>query len=64
VIPVRNSNSLIGVATGVLSSIDLGLVVPVAATGTLSQKAGSAAVAASDVFTGTAFTASSLRLPH
>jgi len=53
-----NSNSLIGVATGVLSSIDLGLGGAVAATGTLSQKAGSAAVAASDVFTGTAFTAS------
>jgi flagellin len=53
-----NSNSLIGVATGVLSSIDLGLGGAVASTGTLSQKAGSAAVAASDVFTGAAFTAS------
>jgi flagellin len=53
-----NSNSLIGVATGVLSSIDLGLGGAVASTGTLSQKAGSAAVAASDVFAGAAFTAS------
>jgi len=53
-----NSNSLIGVATGVLSSIDLGLGGPVAATGVLSQAAGSPAVAASDVFTGGAFVAS------
>jgi flagellin len=53
-----NSNSLIGVTTGVLSSTDLGLGGAVAATGTLAQAAGSAAVAASDVFTGAAFTAS------
>jgi flagellin len=53
-----NSNSLIGVATGVLSSVDLGLGGPVAATGTLSQAAGTAAVAASDIFTGGAFVAS------
>lgn len=55
-----NSNSLIGVTTGVLSSIDLGLGGAVAATGTLSQAAGSAAVAASDVFTGGAFVASAV----
>ncbi len=53
-----NSNSLIGVATGVLSSVDLGLGGPVAATGTLSQAAGTPAVTASDVFTGGAFVAS------
>src|SRR6266404_5611060 len=53
-----NSNSLIGVTTGVLSAIDLGLGGAVAATGTLSQAAGAAAIAASDVFTGAAFTAS------
>ncbi|MBI3478511.1 MAG: hypothetical protein HY010_22515 [Acidobacteria bacterium] len=55
-----NSNSLIGVATGVLSSIDLGLGGAVAATGTLAQAAGSAAVASSDVFTGGAFVASAV----
>src|SRR5882757_9848179 len=55
-----NSNSLIGVTTGVLSSIDLGLGGAVAATGTLAQAAGSAAVAASDVFTGGAFVASAV----
>ena len=53
-----NSNSLIGVATGVLSAVDLGLGGPVAATGTLSQAAGTPAVAASDIFTGGAFVAS------
>jgi flagellin len=53
-----NSNSLIGVATGILSAVDLGLGGPVAATGTLAQAAGTAAVAASDVFTGGAFVAS------
>jgi flagellin len=52
------SNSTIGVTTGVLSSVDLGLGGAVAATGTLSQAAGSAAVASTDVFTGAAFTAS------
>jgi flagellin len=55
-----NSNSLIGVTTGVLSATDLGLGGAVAATGTLSQAAGSAAVAASDLFTGAAFTASAV----
>ena len=55
-----NSNSLIGVATGVLSSTDLGLGGPVAATGTLSQAAGTPAVAASDIFTGGAFVASAV----
>jgi flagellin len=54
------SNSLIGVTTGVLSSVDLGLGGAVAATGTLAQAAGTAAVAASDVFTGAAFTASAV----
>lgn len=53
-----NSNSLIGVTTGVLSSIDLGLGGAVAATGTLSQAAGTAAVTSSDVFTGGPFVAS------
>jgi len=55
-----NSNSLIGVATGVLSSTGLGLGGAVAATGTLSQAAGTAAVTSSDVFTGGAFTASAV----
>ncbi len=55
-----NSNSLIGVTTGVLSSIDLGLGGAVAATGTLSQAGGTAAVASSDLFTGGAFTASAV----
>ena len=52
------SNSLIGVSTGVLSSTGLGLGGAVAATGALSQAAGSAAVVASDIFTGGAFVAS------
>ena len=53
-----SSNSLIGVTTGVLSSTDLGLGGAIAATGTLSQAAGTAAVVASDVFTGGSFVAS------
>jgi flagellin len=53
-----NSNSLIGVTTGVLSSTGLGLGGAVAATGTLSQAAGTAAIAASDTLTGGALTAS------
>ncbi len=52
------SNSLIGVTTGVLSSTGLGLGGAVAATGTLSQAAGTGAVASGDVFTGGAFVAS------
>ena len=55
-----NSNSLIGVTTGVLSSIDLGLGGAIAAIGTLSENAGTAAVAASDIFTGGAFVASAV----
>jgi flagellin len=54
------SNSTIGVTTGLLSSTGVGLGGAVAATGTLSQAAGSPAVAASDVFTGAAFTASAV----
>ena len=54
------SNSLIGVTTGVLSSVDLGLGGAVAATGTLAQAAGTAAVVASDLFTGGAFVASAV----
>jgi flagellin len=45
-------SSLIGVTTGTLSSAGLDLGGAVAATGTLSQTAGTAAVAASDVLTG------------
>jgi flagellin len=54
------SNSIIGVTTGLLSSTGLSLGGAVAATGTLSQAAGSAAVAASDVYTGVNFTASAV----
>ena len=53
-----NSNSTIGVATGLLSAIGLGLGGAVAATGTLAQAAGSAAAASSDIFTGGAFVSS------
>jgi flagellin len=52
------SNSTIGVTTGLLSSTGLSLGGAVAATGTLTQAAGSAAIAASDTLTGGAFTAS------
>jgi flagellin len=51
------SNSTIGVTTGLLSSNALSLGGAVAATGTLSQAAGSAAVAATDTLTGAGFTA-------
>ncbi len=51
-------SSNIGVSTGTLSSSGLGLGGAVAATGTLSQAAGSAAVAASDTLTGGAWTES------
>jgi len=54
------SNSTIGVTTGLLSSTGLSLGGAVAATGTLTQAAGSAAVAASDTLTGGAFTASAV----
>jgi len=54
------SNSTIGVATGLLSSTGLSLGGAVAATGTLTQAAGSAAIAASDTLTGGAFTASAV----
>ncbi len=50
------SNSTIGVTTGTLSSAGLSLGGAVAATGTLTQTAGSAAVAATDTLTGGAFT--------
>jgi len=50
------SNSLIGVTTGVLSSEGLSLGGAVAATGTLTQAAGTAAVAATDLLTGANFT--------
>jgi flagellin len=46
------SNSLIGVSTGVLSSNGLGLGGPVSATATLSQTAGTPAVAATATLTG------------
>ena len=42
--------------TGVLSATGLSLGGAVAATGTLTQAAGAAAVAASDIFTGANFT--------
>ncbi len=45
------SNSLIGVTTGTLSAADLNLAGPAAATGTLTQAAGSAAVAATNILT-------------
>ncbi len=60
-----SSNSLIGVTTGTLSSTGLNLGGAVAATGTLTQAAGAAAVAASDIYTGVNFvgsTASTLTL--
>ena len=47
------SNSLISVTTGLLSSTGLSLGGAVAATGTLTQTAGAAAVAASDLLTNT-----------
>jgi flagellin len=47
------SNSLISVTTGLLSSTGLSLGGAVAATGTLTQAAGAAAVAASDLLTNT-----------
>ncbi|HTR26014.1 MAG TPA: flagellin [Terriglobales bacterium] len=50
------SNSTIGVTTGLLSANGLGLGGAVAATATLSQTPGAAAVAATDTFTGAAFT--------
>jgi len=50
------SNSTIGVTTGVLSSNGLGLGGAVAASATLAQTPGAAAVAATDTFTGAAFT--------
>jgi len=53
-----NSNSLIGVTTGVLSSEGLGLGGALASVGTLTQAAGTAAVAATDVLTGAAWTQS------
>lgn len=49
-----SSNSLIGVTTGTLSSSGLSLGGAVAATGTLSQAPGAAAVAATDTLTGAA----------
>jgi len=54
------SNSTIGVTTGLLSSTGLSLGGAVAASGTLTQAAGSAAIAASDTLTGGAFTASAV----
>ena len=55
------SNSIIGVTTGLLSSTGLSLGGPVAATGTLTQAAGAAAVAASDLLTpGGVFTGSAV----
>ncbi|HYU46610.1 MAG TPA: flagellin [Terriglobales bacterium] len=52
------SNSTIGVTTGLLSATGLGLGGAVAATGTLTQAAGSAAVASTDTLTGAAWTQS------
>ena len=49
-------SSTIGVSTGLLSSTGLNLGGSVAATGTLSQAPGAAAVAATDTLTGAAFT--------
>src|ERR1019366_4138301 len=49
------SNSTIGVTTGLLSSTGLSLGGAVAATGTLTQAAGPAAVAGSDILTGGVF---------
>ena len=54
------SNSTIGVSTGLLSSTGLGLGGAVAATGTLTQAAGSAATASTDLFTGGAFTSAAV----
>src|SRR6266478_12950 len=54
------SNSTIGVTTGLLSSTGLSLGGAVAASGTLTQAAGSAAIAATDTLTGGAFTASAV----
>lgn len=54
------SNSTIAVTTGLLSSTGLSLGGAVAATGALTQAAGSAAVAASDILTGIGFTASAV----
>jgi flagellin len=51
-----SGSSNIGVSTGLLSSTGLNLGGAVAATGTLSQAAGAAAVAATDDLTGAAFT--------
>jgi flagellin len=51
-----SGSSTIGVTTGALSSAGLNLGGAVAATGTLTQKAGAAATAATDTFTGAAFT--------
>ena len=50
------SNSTIGVTTGTLSANGLNLGGPVAATGTLTEAAPTAAVAASDLLTGGVFT--------
>ncbi len=52
------SNSTIGVTTGVLSSSGLGLGGAQAATGTLTQAPGAAAVAATDLLTGANWTQS------
>jgi flagellin len=52
------SNSTIGVTTGLLSSTGLGLGGAQAATGTLTQAPGAAAVAATDVLTGANWTQS------
>lgn len=52
-----SSNSTIGVTTGVLSSTGIGLGGAIAATGTLTQAAGSAPIAATDTYTGAAFAA-------
>jgi flagellin len=51
-----SGSSTIGVTTGTLSSTDLNLGGAVAATGALSQTSGAAATAATDTFTGAAFT--------
>ncbi len=54
------SNSTIGVTTGVLSSTGLSLGGAVAATGTLTQAAGAAAVTSSDLLTGGVFASSAV----
>ncbi len=54
------SNSTIGVTTGLLSSTGLSLGGAVAATGTLTQAAGSAAIAATGAFTASAVSTGTL----